>query len=274
MHGGEAIDEAGHSSFARQIPSGLAPLNPSIQSLQLPMTSKHDDNLSQSESPVSILATQQLASAQRHGAYPSSLPPHADKSQARAAVDDEILSMRARHWATVLCQTDARMNVPAHRSTAVKSKESVEVSSTLAQTTTSSIVTHETRAAALSGRASSLLENFIRDNGVDRLETPDSFFGADSSTTTRQLSADSSVADKPAPAQKPKRFQCQLCGSTFAQRGDMIRHIRVKGALLLNTSCGFPGAATTSLLRGSGTLPPPFFVFFLSNTFLTFRFPG
>lgn len=28
---------------------------------------------------------------------------------------------------------------------------------------------------------------------------------------------------------KQKRFQCHLCGSTFAQRGDMIRHIRVKG---------------------------------------------
>lgn len=26
-----------------------------------------------------------------------------------------------------------------------------------------------------------------------------------------------------------KRFQCQLCGSTFAQRGDLVRHIRVKG---------------------------------------------
>lgn len=26
-----------------------------------------------------------------------------------------------------------------------------------------------------------------------------------------------------------KRFHCQLCGSTFAQRGDLVRHIRVKG---------------------------------------------
>jgi hypothetical protein len=30
-------------------------------------------------------------------------------------------------------------------------------------------------------------------------------------------------------AVKQKRFQCHMCAATFAQRGDMMRHIRVKG---------------------------------------------
>jgi hypothetical protein len=32
-------------------------------------------------------------------------------------------------------------------------------------------------------------------------------------------------------ANKLKRFKCQYCAATFAQRGDMMRHIRVKGLL-------------------------------------------
>lgn len=35
------------------------------------------------------------------------------------------------------------------------------------------------------------------------------------------------------PVSKRKRFKCHLCPATFAQRGDMMRHIRVKGNAVL-----------------------------------------
>jgi hypothetical protein len=83
------------------------------------------------------------------------------------------------------------------------------------------------------GRTSSLLENLTRDQqnlgGNLQAATELSTSICEDIATSVEENTNRPVA---ALSRKHKRFQCHFCSSTFAQRGDMIRHIRVKGALV------------------------------------------
>jgi hypothetical protein len=245
------VNDTGSNDF--QLPSNIlcaSPGNDKVLNLVSPATS--NSIVVSSASPITASTTLNPSPTVQTSA--------ADPVPAHDAPSDVNLQMRRRHWEIVLagpvlpiCALPRRargnlnvndtreLTLPPPSATAVEdvrletslnnSKSPKNVMRRKSDLASASQPSWAKRSASYpSGKTSSLLETMTgtvvplsRRNLQPSTELSTSVSGKLMDQRDRE-SLPVTVLGR-----KQKRFQCQYCGSTFAQRGDMTRHIRVKG---------------------------------------------
>jgi hypothetical protein len=153
------------------------------------------------------------------GAKQPTLPPRA---HARVHAD-ESSAQRRQYWNTVLIEGESS---PALSSATLLPLSESPSFQKLPRVTADegAAVPPACKAGGRPTRAASLLENMMTDRGAGK---PADRPGPDASSAAGTASPGADL--RLGVAVKQKRFQCHMCAATFAQRGDMMRHIRVKG---------------------------------------------
>jgi hypothetical protein len=205
------------------------PLSTSMQSMNCSkrMGSGHVDHLM--DSPVSSIASAGDMITCSTGIVIDSqlqlLPPHASPP-----LHTDSLVMRQQYWSTVLLAPGSL----ALSSTA-KARAGQRMSQCHFSVPISNNRNREKNVREAIGKVRAVHADSYPRSSTSLIDSMSTISYDYTISPVSRMKPSSATSDKPTLVQRDgaadhlKRFKCQFCASTFAQRGDMMRHIRVKG---------------------------------------------